>query len=455
MTERKSPAHLSVEERIAKGRLVRKDVPRTSFAGWVAPPDRRDPLDILVGQSESRLQDLVPIRYGRMSVSPFTFLRGTAAVMAADFAGLPRSGLTTQLCGDCHLYNFGAYASPERQLLFDVNDFDETLPGPFEWDLRRLVVSFVTAARDVRFSDKAARAAAQMAVKAYRETMRSVATQGELATWYDRIGEEDIYKILSGAALGYAEEVAAKAKKRDNLQAFNKLTVREGDRVRIKHDPPLLVPVEGEEVPENVFHELRKYLATLPDDRRRLLEHFEPVDVARKVVGVGSVGTRCWIVLGLGRDADDPLFLQIKEANASVLEPYLGKSAYPHHGRRVVEGQRLMQSASDNFLGWAADKTEGVTYYWRQLRDMKGSVTIETMDEPGLALYAGVCGWALAYAHARGGDRIAIASYIGKTDRIDKALADFAVAYADQNERDYEGFMAAISSGRIVAETGF
>ncbi len=447
------PPNPTVAERRAAGEEARAACPRKSLAEWTAPPDRPDPISILEEQSATRLQDLVPIRYGRMSVDAFTFLRGTAAIMASDFSHLPSPGLRTQLCGDCHLYNFGAYASPERELLFDVNDFDETLPGPFEWDLRRLATSFVTASRVVGFSAKTQRLAAAAAAESYRSVMTTLAERGELDVWYARIDEQQIMGMLSGAAKGYAEEVAAKARKKDNLQALSKLTeIRDGE-LRIKYDAPLLVPAEDVEGPDQLYKALADYRESLPDDRRKLLERYRGVDFARKVVGVGSVGTRCWIILGWGRDEGDPLFLQVKEANESCLEPYCGTSEYGEsHGRRVVEGQRLMQAASDIFLGWGGGP-EDVRYYWRQLRDMKGSVTIETMDEPGIVLYAGVCGWALAYAHARGGDRIALATYM-KGPKFDKAIADFAVAYADQNETDYAAFKEAIRRGRIDARTG-
>jgi uncharacterized protein (DUF2252 family) len=452
-TPHQRPPLPTVAERQAAGVAAREACPPKMLAGWTAPPDRGDPIAILEGQSTTRLKDLVPIRYGRMSVDAFTFLRGTAAIMASDFSNLPSPGLNTQLCGDCHLYNFGAYASPERELLFDVNDFDETLPGPFEWDLRRLATSFVTASRVVGFSAKTQQLAASAAARSYREVMAGLAEMGELQVWYDRIGEQDIMKTLSGAARGYAEEVAAKARKKDNLQALAKLTeVRDG-ALRIKYDAPLLLPADDIKAPDELFRAVELYRESLPDDRRKLLERYRAVDFARKVVGVGSVGTRCWIVLGLGRDDNDPLFLQIKEAGESVLEPYCGKSEYGElHGRRVVEGQRLMQSASDIFLGWG-EGPDGVRYYWRQLRDMKGSVTIENMDEPGIVLYAGVCGWALAYAHARGGDRIAISAYM-KGPKFDKAIGEFAMAYADQNEADYALFKEAIRRGRIDARTG-
>jgi uncharacterized protein (DUF2252 family) len=446
--------HATVAERAAAGKAAREDAPLKALARWVAPADRADPIAILIGQSGNRLPDLVPIRYGRMAVDAFTFLRGTAAVMASDFSHLQSPGLRTQLCGDCHLYNFGVYASPERELLFDVNDFDETLPGPFEWDLRRLCTSLVTAGRVVGFSAKAQRNAAREAARSYREIMRTLSGMGELEVWYEKIDQDAIMKTLSGAAKGYAEEVATKARKRDTLQAFNKLTETRDGKVRIRYDAPLLVPAEDLATPDVVFKAFTEYRDTLQDDRRKLLERFRGVDIARKVVGVGSVGTRCWILLGLGRDDDDPIFLQIKEANGSCLEPYCGASEYGDcHGQRVVEGQRLMQASSDIFLGWSGGPDDQ-RYYWRQLRDMKGSVTIENMDEPGLALYAGVCGWALAYAHARGGDRVALAAYMGPSDKFDKAMADFAVAYADQNDKDYAAFQAAIFSGRLDARMG-
>jgi uncharacterized protein (DUF2252 family) len=448
--------HPRVAERIAVGKAAREKTPRADLGGWAAGPGRADPVAILESQSADRVPDLVPIRYGRMAVSPFTFLRGSAAIMAADLATLPRTTLTTQLCGDCHLANFGAFASPERNLVFDVNDFDETLRGPFEWDLKRLAVSFLVAARDVGLSEEAGRAAVAAIGKTYRRVIATAAGMTTLEVWYAHIDEAGILRNMpTGAAKGYVKEVAAKAQKRDGLQAVAKLTERTDAGLQIKYDPPLLLPESVGDVSTEVHRFLDDYRATLPDDRKYLLEHFRFVDLARKVVGVGSVGTRCWIALMTGRDDDDPMFLQVKEANPSVLSAFGGlpKTRYRNHGRRVVEGQRLTQAASDIFLGW--DRQGSHDFYVRQLRDMKGSADLTTMDAPGLSLYAGVCAWALALGHARAGDRVAMNSYLGAGDTFDQALVSFAVAYADQNEADYAAFTQAIKSGRIRAASGY
>jgi uncharacterized protein (DUF2252 family) len=459
--------HLTLEERIERGRAARKAVPRRAHATWEPAPKRRDPVELLEEQAATRVPELVPLRYGRMLVSPFTFYRGAAYVMAADLADLPRTDLHTQLCGDAHLSNFGLFAAPDRSLVFDCNDFDETLPGPFEWDLKRLAASFAIAGRDRGFGKKA-RAAANLEVgRSYREAMRAHATERNLDLWYSRIHVEE---ILSGVAqvgtkkqLRRAEKNIAKARSKDSLKAFGKLTETVDGELRIRNDPPVIVPIH--ELFDAKHHRaldkalrtlIRSYGTTLPGDRRHLLERFRYVDAARKVVGVGSVGTRAWIMLMLGRDNADPLFLQFKEAEASVLEPFLGASAHEQHGQRVVEGQRLMQAAGDIMLGWV--QTTGVDgverdYYVRQLWDAKGSALVETMNPKALAYYAGVCGRTLARAHARGGDSLAIGSYLGPGDSFDRALADFAEAYADQNERDYAVVVEAVESGRITAKT--
>jgi uncharacterized protein (DUF2252 family) len=449
--------HPRVAERIDLGKRLREKNPRASLGGWVAGLDRVDPVAILEAQSANRVPDLVPIRYGRMSVSPFTFLRGSAAIMAADLATQPSSGLMTQLCGDCHLANFGAYGSPERQLVFDVNDFDETLRGPFEWDLKRLAVSFLVAARDVGLGDEAGRNAVAAIGSTYRRVMATASERSTLDIWYAHIDEAAILaQMPTGAAKGYVKEVAAKAQKRDALQAIGKLTERTDTGLRIRYDPPLLLPETSADVTSVIHKFLDDYRATLQDDRKHLLEQYRFVELARKVVGVGSVGTRCWIALMTGRDDDDAIFLQVKEAGPSVLSQYGGlpRTRYRNHGRRVVEGQRLMQASSDIFLGWDRSP-EGIDYYVRQLRDMKGSADLTTMDAPGFALYAAVCAWALALGHARGGDTVAMNAYLGSGDAFDKALVSFAIAYADQNEADYDAFTAAIKSGRIRAATGY
>src|SRR5215218_10390501 len=454
-----SGASLDYQQRHERGRAARRLVPRGSHAQWAPAPDRPDPVDLLESQAKDRIQELLPIRYGRMMASPFAFLRGSAIVMANDLASTPKSGIQAQLCGDAHLLNFGAYASPERALLFDLNDFDETLPGPWEWDVKRLAVSFVVAGRDNGFDAADCRKAAQASVASYRQRMAEFSEMGELEVWYSRIGEEDIRGLLTEAKAGKKttkklSKNVRKARGRDSLQALSKLTsVVDGRRIIID-DPPLLVRIpEGDEIRAQVNAILESYKRTLQEDRRHLLDRYRFVDAARKVVGVGSVGTRAYVVLLEGRDQDDPLFLQVKEAGASVLERYLKSNTYEHHGHRVVAGQRLMQAASDIFLGWFRG-TEGRDFYWRQLKDMKGSANVETMSPDELVLYANLCGWTLARAHARSGDRVEIAAYLGKSERFDRAIADFAQAYADQTERDHAALCAAVKSGRIPADAG-
>jgi uncharacterized protein (DUF2252 family) len=444
---------LSVEERVARGTAARDAVPRGLHARWEPAPDRLDPVSLLESQAESRLSDLTRIRYGRMVASPFSFYRGAAIVMTEDLGSTPTSGIRTQLCGDAHLSNFGVFASPERTLVFDLNDFDETLPGPWEWDLKRLAASFVIASRETGFSEEQGREAVATAVRAYASRMSRYSAEGNLGAWYSHVTADDVIELISTSkGKRAARRGAAKAKTRDNLHALAKLTTLVDGRPRIVDDPPLLMRVDVNELVEDVKRTYRAYRRTLQDDRRQLLERYELVDVARKVVGVGSVGTRCFVALLVGRDDRDPLFLQIKEAEASVLERGLPKSRYRNHAQRVVAGQRLMQATSDIFLGWIRGD-DGRDYYWRQLRDMKGTVPIEALSL-GMRAYAEACGWALARAHARSGDRIAIASYVGNGDRLGRALATFGVTYADQNERDHGTLLAAIKSGRIVAETG-
>ncbi len=465
MADVEKRVHATVPERRAVGREARKTAPRTSHRVWAPAKDRPDPIALLRAQDDDRMADLVPIRWGRMSASPFAFYRGSAAVMAADLAPLPRTDLTVQLCGDAHLSNFGMYGSPERELLFDVNDFDETLPGPFEWDLKRLAASFVLASRHNGFDEDVARETALAAVRSYREHMTAYAEMRELDVWYSHIVADDLLEMARAAAgsasksapkvrLKLAEKGLSKARSRDSLQAAGKLTeVVDGGR-RIVDMPPLVMHFEEAEQAERSFHLFGQYKATLEDDRRTLIDRYDVVDMARKVVGVGSVGTRCLIVLLLGRDVDDPLFLQIKEAGPSVLEPYLGRSRFTHAGHRVVAGQRLMQAASDIFLGWMTGKPAGRHFYWRQLRDMKFSIDPEILRAPGMEILATLCGWTLARGHARSGQRIAIASYLGVSDRFDQAIADFALAYADQAEKDYATLLKVIKQGKIPVETG-
>jgi uncharacterized protein (DUF2252 family) len=412
--------------------------------------------------------ELVPIRYGRMLVSAFTFYRGAALIMAADLAGTPRSGINTQVCGDAHLMNFGVFASPERRLEFGINDFDETLPGPWEWDIKRLAASFAIAGRVNRFSAKERAKVLLALVSQYRSAMHEFAAMTNLAVWYSHsdveTGLAELRRGAGSAVRKRAEAGLAKARTRDSLQAFDKLTkVVDGER-RIVSDPPLIQPIEelGDGVERDQLMDwmraaVRKYRNTLQSDRRHLLEEFRLVHAARKVVGVGSVGTRAWILMMFGRDDSDPLFLQAKEAQPSVLEDFVGTSRHASNGERVVHGQHLMAAASDIFLGWATPEgLDGVSrdFYVRQLRDWKGSAVVETMAPPALAYYGQICGGTLARAHARSGDRVAIAAYLGGSDAFDHALAEFSEAYADQNERDYDALVRAEKDGRITVQRG-
>jgi uncharacterized protein (DUF2252 family) len=460
-------AHLSPSEREARGKAARNEVPLESHAEF-AREGRFDPIDFLEEQATTRVPELVPIRHGRMAVSAFTFYRGAALIMAADLAGTPTSGLHAQICGDAHLSNFGLFGSPERHLIFDINDFDETSVGPWEWDVKRLAASLEIGGRAVGFKDKDRRAAVLAGVRSYRDTMRSFAKMTNLEVWYAHIDIEEMLPTIRAniphKRAKKFEKVLAKAKSRDSMQAYGKLTEVVDGQPRILSQPPIIVPIRelfaGEErqrAEDEIRGALRSYRRTLASDRRLLLEEFRMIEVARKVVGVGSVGTRAWVVLLLGRDETDPLLLQVKEAEESVLERFAGKSAYGNHGQRVVAGQRLMQATSDIFLGW--DRITGFDevqrdFYFRQFRDWKGSLEIETMVPKGLTVYARLCGGTLARAHARSGDRIAIASYLGKSDAFDQAIAEFSVAYADQNESDYQAMQSAITSGRLSAETG-
>lgn len=445
----------SPAERAAQGKRARKTAPRSSHAPWIPAADRPDPVVVLERQGADRLPDLLPIRYGRMAASPFAFLRGAAAVMAGDLAAVPHTGLTVQLCGDAHLLNFGLFASPERSLLFDLNDFDETYPGPFEWDVKRLAASVAVAARDNGHSDRQAHRAALSAAAAYRINMRRLASLGELTVWYERIDAHELLPLVrTERHRRRAERTLAQATRRTSLHALGKLTETTPDgRRRIVHDPPLLEPA-GVSDAAAIRKMFGDYRSTLAEERRRLLDRYRFVDAARKVVGVGSVGTRCYIVLLAGRDADDPLFLQIKEATRSVIEehlPYHGP--YVHPGHRVVSGQRLLQAAGDIFLGWMTGP-QGRAFYWRQLRDMKGSADIAVMPPDELLSYARLCGTALSRAHARSGDRISIASYLGGADTFDRAVASFALRYADQSVTDHDALRRAISSGVITATPG-
>jgi uncharacterized protein (DUF2252 family) len=443
-------------------------VPRQAHGEWAPPPSRVDPIDLLEEQAKTRVPELVPIRYGRMLGSQLAFYRGAALLMAADLADGPRTGLQAQLCGDAHLSNFGVYAAPDRRLVFSVNDFDETLPGPFEWDVKRLAASFAVAARERGFSPKVRERINAEVGRAYRKSMRQFASMRNMDLWYSRVDAADLVRDFRRQANAVERERLQRnvqhARAKDSLRALAKLTHLVDGEPRIVSDPPLIVPVEElatgetEEMIHDSFRRLiRSYRHTLADDCRRLLERFRYVHAARKVVGVGSVGTRAWIILMLGRDDEDPLFLQAKEAQPSVLEPYLGKPRFSSHGRRVVEGQRLTQAASDILLGWInTDDFDGAErdFYVRQLWDEKGSATVEGMEPSTLQVYAGVCGSALAKGHARSGDAVAIAAYLGTNASFDRAIAAFAESYADQNERDYEALEEAVESGRVSAETG-
>jgi uncharacterized protein (DUF2252 family) len=469
--------HPSLEDRKSRGKDLRAGAAPSDHAGWKPASDRPDPVSLLEEQNKTREPDLVPVRHGRMMVSPFTFYRGAARIMATDLKDTPRAGLTAQLCGDAHLSNFGMFASPERALMFDVNDFDETLPGPFEYDVKRMSASFAIAGRNNGFGAADTRTVTLESVRAYRDAMAGFAEMRTMDLWYAHLSERELLaeignlsrsgsgKSKKAAKKGEkkAKAIAAKARTRDSLQALSKLAEMKDGQYRIVSQPPIVVPLRElpataamspDELRHMVVEQFRAYRATLQGDRRHLLERFEIIDVARKVVGVGSVGTRAFIVLLQGRDEADPLFLQVKEATASVLEDHLPKSRFNQPGERVVQGQRLMQATSDIFLGWTKGVEEDRHLYWRQLRDMKASVEVESMPPANLAFYARACGWTLARAHARSGDAVAIAAYLGKSDRFDRSIADFSERYADQNEKDYEAFVGAVRSGRLEAVEG-
>jgi uncharacterized protein (DUF2252 family) len=474
MTELRSSDVIPVEhatpaERAARGKSERAEMPRAVHADWEPAPNRPDPVALLEEQARTRIPELVPIRYGRMLLSPLAFFRGAAYVMASDLAHMPRTRLRVELSGDAHLSNFGVYAAPDRRLVFSLNDFDETLPGPFEWDVKRLAASFAVAGRERGFADARRRPVALAAARSYREAMRDFAEMRTLDVWYARLEVDEIVRRwgseVRAKRLARIERSVAKRRAKDHLRAFAKLTeVVDGER-RIVSDPPLIVPLEElvppgehERLAEALRQIFRSYRRTVVVDRRRLLERFRYADVARKVVGVGSVGMQAWILLLLGRDDDDPLFLQLKEAQASVLEPFLGKSEFANHGQRVVEGQRLTQAARDVLLGWThardVDGSIERDFYVRQLWDGKASASIDAMDPETMAVYAEICGWTLARAHARSGDPVALASYLGRGDAFDRALASFAERYADQNERDYAALEAAAAVGRITVQSG-
>ena len=465
----------TVAERSALGKEARKRVPRSSHASFQVSAERRSPLDVLEEQARTRVPELLPIRYGRMASSPFAFFRGAAAVMAMDLATTPASGLRVQVCGDAHLVNFGIYNSPERRLMFDLNDFDETLPGPWEWDVKRLAASLVVACQDNGFDESSTIDVVRDAVRSYRASMTSFAAMTNLQVWYSRLEVENLLTMIKARAEAAAVKLpndrvkalkrnVSKFATRDNLQAFAKLTTIVDGEPRFRSEPPLVVPIAelaGAQGQEWLLREagriLGDYRQSLEDDRRLLAEQYRYRALARKVVGVGSVGTRAWMVLLVGRDDSDPLLLQFKEATASVMEPYLGASEYDRHGHRVVAGQRVMQAASDIFLGWYRGRGldgDEHDFYVRQLRDGKGSIDVATLEPDGMRVYAEACAWTLARAHARSGARIAIASYLGNGRTFDDALTEFAFEYAAQNRRDHAQLVAAIDSGRIAAVHG-
>jgi len=458
MSEHEQRIPMSVQ---TDGRAIRALVPRSSHGEWLATSEVRDPVSIVTSQNASRLQFLVPIRHWRMSQSPFTFYRGAAKLMAFDLASTPDSGLYAQICGDAHLSNFGVYGSPERDLVFDLNDFDETLAGPWEWDVKRLAASFVIAARHKGLGDDLGADLAQRSAEVYRTTMREFASAGYLDAWYAHVTTDDIYAAfksqVSKTERKQSKKFVRKARGKDSLRAFSKLAELVDGEYRIAAQPPLIIPLR--DIPENagvdaegfVRESFRQYFDSVSDHLEPLLARFTFKDLAVKVVGVGSVGTRCAIVLLEGRDAEDPLFLQIKEAGRSVLEDHLPPSPYAHAGQRVVVGQRIMQASSDSFLGWTRDERVNVDYYWRQLKDMKSSFEVDTASVDAMGRFAQLCGWTLARAHARSGDAGAIGGYLGGGSAFDDAIGRFSVAYADQNDLDYARFRAAIESGEIPA----
>ena len=461
----------NLERRRQAGKALRQEASRSSHGDWAPAADRPDPIDLLQAQDKGRIERLLPIKYGRMVASPFAFLRGSAAVMACDLAATPVSGAQVVLCGDAHLSNFGLFASPERRLVFDVNDFDEAYPGPWEWDLKRLAASTVVAGRENGFTDKVCRRLVSTVVEIYREATERFAQMHALDVWYYHVDADAVLAVFDKAASEKgkkrAQKLVQKAQTRTHEQTLAKLTQVEAGRRRITSDPPLLVPFRDiglerfaseaelsqltEKAVENAW---AGYLGSLPDERRFLLQRFRIVDVALRVGGVGSVGTRCTIVLLEGQDSDDALILQLKEAGPSVLEPYLNLRTYSQHAERVVTGQRLMQATNDIFLGWHATEDTDREYYWRQLKDMKGSADVMALDEESFETYVALCAVCLARAHARTGDEAAVWGYIGRNDAFAKAISDFSVAYADQTERDHQALVDAIKSGRVAAETG-
>ncbi len=450
----------SVEERMDAGKKLRNKFPRIKQGDYKPTKKRADPVSMLEAQAKTRIPALIPIRYARMLTSPFAFLRGAAGIMAADLAAHGKTtGLQVQACGDMHVANFGVFASAERNLIFGINDFDETLPGPWEWDLKRLVASIVASGRFLGASKGLCKDAVRAAVSSYRKRMKQYAFMGNMELWYSTIKEEDIMKSLTGTAEEGLKKMTSKARERTHMQVLDKLTDLVDDKFRLRDDAPFLVhethTESGRTINESLELFLQSYMESLADDRRYLLSQYRIVDVARKIVGVGSVGTRCWVIYLRGNHDEDPMFLQLKEAQPSVLEPYTGKSTYKNNGQRVVAGQRLIQGAPDIFLGWG--EQDGHQFYVRQLRDMKGGVEFdpEKIKIENLPQYTALCAWALALAHAKSGDPAQIAGYIGKNDDLDEAMVKFAFGYADQTEKDYKALVAAAKSGRIkVAAVG-
>ena len=448
--EAQAPLFRSREESLVAGKAMREILPRERHARWARPAKRRDPIEVLTASNRDRVPELVPIRYGRMMRNPFAFLRGSAGLMASDLATTPSTGFRVQACGDCHLLNFGLFATPERNLIFDINDFDETLPAPWEWDLKRLTVSFAVAARHAGHSDKVAEAAAVECSRAYREYLRDYSKQGPLQVWYDRLDEKTLIAMAPNKQIAaIRKQAAAKAHQRIGDYLLPKIATASAGKMRLVDQPPVLFHMETKDALDRIRVVLEAYRASLPDERRVLFERYRVQDVAFKVVGIGSVGTRCYVALFTSAD-QHPLLLQFKEAGASVLEPYAGKSVYKNHGQRVVVGQRLTQASSDIFLGWARSTT-GVDLFGRQLRDMKMGVDIEGATAEQLLLFADLCGRTLARAHAKSGDSALISGYLGKADTFDEAIGKFSIAYANQNEKDHAALVAAVKKGRIEA----
>lgn len=437
-------------ERYAAGKALRAHCPRSSHARWEPVPDRPDPLSILEESNRTRVEHLVPIRYGRMLVSPYNFLRGSAAIMAHDVATMPITGISTQMCGDAHLGNFGIYATPERNLVFDINDFDETIFGPWEWDVKRLATSIVVVGRQNGFSERDCQQAVMSCVSSYHERMHEFSTMRRIDLWYARVDVDFLRTAADRDFLPRIDHAISKAQQRTDIRAFPKLTHVVNGQLRIKNDPPLIGHRPDEQISTHLPAFVAGYLESIREEQKTLLQWYQPIDLAWKVVGVSSVGMRCYIALLLGGgEENDPLFLQIKEARPSVLERSIGPSPYSNPAQRVVHGQRLMQAASDIFLGWT--QFENVNYYVRQLRDMKWSANLTTRDLARFTVYAQLCGWALARAHARTGDPALISGYLGKSETFAQAVAEFACAYADQNERDYASLVAAVEAKRITA----